>query len=159
MVALSGTILGLKQLDKALKELPKATQKSVLRTAARRALKPIMQDARSRVHVDKGDLRDSIIISTKARNARTRRSLGRSGVRVWVGPSWPQGAHGHLEEFGTVKTPAHPFMRPSWDRGKDKVLDDFVKEISKGLIRTARRLGKQARTGKLSKSALKALRG
>ena len=35
-----------------------------------------------------------------------------------VGASWPLGAHGHLVEFGTVKSRANPFFRRSIDQAK-----------------------------------------
>jgi len=36
---------------------------------------------------------------------------------------------GSLNEFGTVKMAAQPFMRPAWDEGKDAALQAMVKRI------------------------------
>jgi HK97 gp10 family phage protein len=65
----------------------------------------IASDARSRVHVDSGDLRDSIHVDDEYIVA------GDGDV-----------FYGHYEEFGTVHSPAHPFMVPAAEANRDTVV-------------------------------------
>ena len=142
-------IEGLKALDKALGQLPRATGKNVLRRVARSALEPIIADAKTKVSVLSGELRDSLAVSTKLshRQKRLHKKLVRgdkSSVEMFAGA----GAHlrvpqGVMEEFGTVKRGPHPFLRPAWDGGKMRVLSDIKKdlwaEIKKAADRVARK--------------------
>lgn len=43
--------------------------------------------------------------------------------------------HAHLVEFGTVKMPAHPFFRPTWDGLRDKVKRDIAAKTGKAAER------------------------
>ncbi len=112
-------IEGLKELDKALGELPRATGKNVLRRVARKALEPIIESAKTKVHVRSGRLRDSLAVSTKL--SRRQKSLhkklvrgDKSSVEMFAGA----GAHsfvpqGIIEEFGGKFQTPHPFLRPA----------------------------------------------
>lgn len=66
------------------------------------------------------DLKSSITVSTKQRSGRGGlRPLGKYGARAYMGPTkfgYPQAI---MQEFGTVKMTATPFMRPAWDSGKE----------------------------------------
>ncbi len=154
-------IEGLKELDKALGELPRATGKNVLRRVARKALEPIIESAKANVHVDSGELRDSFAVSTKLSFTQKRLHKNmfaseRSSVEMFAGA----GAHlrvpqGVFEEFGVKrkgknnKSTPHPSLRPAWDGGKAGVLNDIKRdlaaEIQKAALRVAR---KKARTFK-----------
>ena len=147
-------IEGLKELDKALGQLPRATGKNVLRRVARKALKPIIADTKTKVRVDKGELRDSFAVSTKLsrRQAAIHKKLVRgdkSSIEMFAGA----GAHVRVpqaitEEFGTVKQGPHPSLRPAWDAGKMRVLNDIKKdlwfEIKKAADRVARKKARAA---------------
>ncbi len=147
---------GFKELERAFNQLPNAMSKGVLRGAIRAALKPIKQDAKNKVPVRTGGLRDSIVIGTKL--TRSQQTGGRTGaVRLFLGTEWPEGAHGHLIEFGTSKIKANPFLRPAWDANKRDV-PKIVGDIAwKKLQLLARRLFRQAKAGKLSRVGRKAL--
>lgn len=49
-------------------------------------------------------------------------------------------------EFGTIDTPAQPYMRPAWDAGKDQALRTVVEtltvEIRRAADRAARKLAR-----------------
>ena len=140
---------GLKELDKALGQLPRATGKNVLRRVARKALEPIIADAKTKVHAPTGKLRDSLAVSTKLshRQKALHKKLVRgdkTSAEVFAGA----GPHNFVpqaifEEFGTVKQPPHPFLRPAWDGGKFRALNDIKKdlwfEIKKAAARVARK--------------------
>jgi len=160
MAGFQSKITGDKALERALKELPKSMAKSVLVSAMRKAAKPVLRDAKARVHVRTGDLKKSLAIGTKLTQGQSRgNARGKNVPQIFIGARWPTGAHAHLEEFGTAKTPAHPFLRPAWDANKERVLDSLGKEIWAVLAKKARQLAAKAAAGKLSKTAQRALGG
>lgn len=150
---------GLKELDRALAELPKAVGKNVLRKIARKALGPVARDAKANAPRAEGELAKSIRIGTTltGRQRRWRRRHG--AVEMFVGPSWPTGAHGHLQEFGTAHHGAQPFMRPAWDANRQQVLATISDDAWHELAKAARRLARQAETGKLSRGSRRHLGG
>lgn len=143
---------GLREVKTALRQLPDATAKGVMRRVLRKAGAPIAEAARQLVPVHEGDLRDSIAVSTKLsrRQRKMHRKGGRDDVEVFVGAGpHPQA---HLQEFGTSRHPAQPFLRPAWDQNKRSVLDgikdDLWAEIRKSAERLARKAARAARTRK-----------
>ena len=80
-------IEGLKQVQVALRELPDATAKSVIRRVLRRRAKPIAEAARSRVPVDEGDLKDSIGVSARLsrRQKRLHKKGGPNDIEIFAG--------------------------------------------------------------------------
>ncbi|WP_088346305.1 MULTISPECIES: HK97-gp10 family putative phage morphogenesis protein [Rhodomicrobium] len=144
-------IEGLKEVQAALRDLPKSTGKNIMRRVLIARAEPVAEAARALVPVDKGNLLASINVSTRL----TRRQRGlhrkphRDDVEVHVGP----GANpaGHFQEFGTSRHPAQPFMRPAWDRTKAGVIEglkeDLWAEIEKVLERRARRAARKAAKG------------
>lgn len=151
-------LVGAKELDKALAQLPRATSRTVLRKTLTKAAEPILTMAQYLVPVDQGDLKRSLKIGTSLSSRQRKSARGQVGeVVVYVGASHPMGAHAHLVEFGTVKTPAQPFLRPAWDRQKGKALRIFQAEIWKEIVKAAESLAKKATKRTLSKSARQAL--
>jgi HK97 gp10 family phage protein len=65
----------------------------------------IALDAQSRVHVDSGDLRDSIHVD---------------GDHVVAGNQ--TAFYGALEEFGTTHSPAHPFLVPAAEAKREEIV-------------------------------------
>lgn len=147
-------VSGLKELDEALSQLPKATAKAVLRRIGIRALAPVIATAKTLVPVDDGDLRDSLKVTTKL--SRRQQSIqnkalaqGKASVQLFAGASALP--HAHLVEFGTSAMAAQPFMRPAWDQQKSAVLkmisDELGGEITKTAARIARRAARKAAKG------------
>jgi HK97 gp10 family phage protein len=139
---------GLAELETALRRLPDATAKNVLRRVGRKRLAPVAERARELVPVGQGELRDSIAVSTRL----TRRQRGKhtkdgvDDVEVFAGAGpHPQA---HLQEFGTEHHGPQSFMRPAWDAEKDGVLAgikaDLVDEIGKAVKRLARKAARAA---------------
>lgn len=142
------TIEGLAELQVALRELPDATAKNVLRRVGKQALQPIADAAAQRAPVDQGTLRDSIHVGTKLsrRQKSKHKKISEDDVEVFVGAGpVPQAI---WQEFGTVNHPAHPFLRPAWDAGKDTVINTIADllwvEIQKSAARIARKAAKGA---------------
>jgi HK97 gp10 family phage protein len=142
-------IVGNDVIDKVLKGLPAQVNKKILMAAFRIAAKPLIEDAKSRVPVDKGDLRDSI-------GAEQARAKGKQDAALWIGPRRTKkraGWRAHFVEYGTsgiVKKgkgkrkkgsrfrpdqPARPFMRPAIDAKLPEVEANIKIEIGKSLRR------------------------
>lgn len=145
-------IEGLKEVQAALRALPDATAKNVMRRILKKRGEPIAEAARSNVPVDQGDLKNSIAVSTKLsrRQKAKHRKGGPDDIEVFIGPgTHPQA---HMQEFGTFKEPAQPFMRPAWDAEKTGVLegikDDLWTEINKAAQRLARKAARAAAKSK-----------
>lgn len=144
---------GLSECLAALKELPKATGKNVLKRTLVKAAEPIVNDAKSMgTYKDRtGELRKSISIGTKLTRGQGSDILkSPKRVEVFVGPQ----QHGrilryaHLVEFGTYIARPFPFMRPAWEANKmgalSTVKDLLWQEIQKAAERIARKAARQA---------------
>lgn len=142
-------IEGLRELDKALGDLPKNTGKNVLRRVGRKALKPFADDMRAKAPRDQGDLQEGIGVGTKL--TRRQRAMHRKMFRDdKASVELFAGAGGHpqavQQEFGNENHSAQPFGRPAWDANADKVLGIIVDDLGDEIMKAAKRLArKQAR--------------
>jgi len=155
---------GLKELQAALEDLPKATSRNVLRRALLAGAAPIEATAEQLAPVKTGALRTSHTAGTKLsrrqkavhrqwagqqpaeRTAQGFRSKPSDAVYVFVGPGgMPQAI---TQEFGTVDHAAHPFMRPAWDQNQHRALQIVVEriavEIQTAVARIARKAEREA---------------
>lgn len=138
---------GLKDLERALKGLPAANAKAVLRRTLKEAGEPVAKAARALVPKEQGYLSESIDVSTKLSGRQRSLHKKQSPVETFIGPG-PDPA-GHLQEFGTG--PGHqaqPFLRPAWDQNKAKVLDTIANLTWVEIEKTANRLAKRAAKGR-----------
>lgn len=133
---------GLKELDEALRELPKATGKNVLKRALTTAAAPVEAEAKRLVPVKSGKLRDSISIGPRLSKRQRGLNTPGSPVEIFVGASALP--HAHLQEFGTVKMRPRPFLRPAWDANKMKVLESIKGDLWQEIEKAAKRLAKKA---------------
>jgi hypothetical protein len=154
---------GAADLERALRELPKASmRRAVIQSAFRRAALPIITDAN--LKLPPAAQRVGIKVEIRAGLSRRQRSSRAPRANViemflGVGPS----RLSHLFEFGTSpryttgkgKLPAGlyrgsmkatPYLRPAWDAGNRALLDEFGRLLWKSIETTARRYAlKQAR--------------
>lgn len=161
---------GLRELQDALKELPKATSRNVLRRALTEAAKPMAATAEGLAPEDKGDLKRSHKVTTKlskrqravhrrwagtvpVRTPRGWRSAPAKAVYVFAGPG-PL-AQATQQEFGNADHPPQPYMRPAWDAHKHKAAEHIGDEIAEQIeaararaARKAERLARKMRKGK-----------
>lgn len=159
---------GLRELDRALGELPKATGRNVLKRALMKAGGPMAEHARRLAPFDEGDLRKSIAVSpklgTKAgtsefaaamqaglgkdaavramRDARRAAAGSQSFAEVYVGAG--RNPQAHLQEFGTVHHAAQPFLRPAFESEKRGALVIFKVELEQEIAKAAKRLARKA---------------
>jgi hypothetical protein len=161
---------GLRELDALLADLPKATQRNVLKRVLREQARPLVERARAFAPYRFGDLRESITVTDrkppghdagKTAFGRTlaaggsqaeaaaalraaRRAYPNSFAEVFVGPGrHPQAI---TQEFGTWFHAAQPFLRPAWDSERNRLLSGvsaaLMVEIDKAVARRAKRASK-----------------
>lgn len=137
-------IEGLSELRDTLRELPKSTAKNVLRRVLKKRAQPFAASAQSAVPIEEGELKESIVVSTRLspRQKRLNRAKAHKDVvEVYVGPGPIK--HAHLQEFGTEHHAAQPFLRPAWDKHKlaaiEGIAEDLGTEIMKSIRRKIRR--------------------
>lgn len=146
MMTFTYKIEGLKELDKALGELPEAAGKQVLRDVGKKALKPVEAAAKRNVTVRTGALKNSINISTRLSPRQAgikKQDPDKSTVEIYAGGG-KGGPHAHLLEFGTAHSAPKPFLRPAWDANSDRVLEIVRKELGAAITSKARQLAAKA---------------
>ena len=153
---------GLRELEAAFAELGKTLSRGVMRRAADKALKPMLEQAKGRVAASTqnvGQLEDSMAVSGRLskRQAKDARREGKSYVERYAGAgALPQaialefgtGERFHRDGKSVGVMDAEPFMRPAWDAHKagmpEAVGRDLWTEIEKAAARKARRDAKKA---------------
>lgn len=140
---------GLRELDQALKELPKATARNTLRRALKKGAEHVQDVWQSAAPVLTGHYQHSIIVGPSSKlTSRQKRDAKKEGTffaEMHVGSSDPAGQQ---QEFGNINMPAQPSGRPAWSATQDSVLaqlgDDLKTEIEKSAARLARKAAKLA---------------
>ena len=155
-MAVTVRVDGLRELEKALSDLPKATGKNVLRRVLKKRAQPVADAMRATAPDDPAtggnDLKSSIGVSTKLsprQRGLHRKFGGKAAVEMFVGAG--PVPHAHLQEFGTVNHSPQPFARPAWDSGKGPLLeglkDDIWAEIATAAARLAKKQARLAAKG------------
>jgi HK97 gp10 family phage protein len=133
---------GLRELERALAELPKATAKNTLKRTLKLAAQPIADEAQRLAPRDTGKLAEGIMVTTKKPKKHKPKS-GRAFAEVYIGPK-ARSVGAVPQEFGTVNHPAQPYMRPAWDSKKMTALDIIRSELGNQITKAAARLAKKA---------------
>src|SRR3546814_10708825 len=110
MTRMSLKVDGLRELDRALSELPKATQGNVLKRTLLRGAEPVEAAAKSKVKKFTGALERDIETSTKlpSRQAGAARRAGKSQSEVHIGVDDPAGVQ---TELGNAHQAAEPWFK------------------------------------------------
>jgi HK97 gp10 family phage protein len=139
-------IEGLKELDAALSELPKATSRNVLSRTLKEQGKPIRDDGEARAPKLTGGLAESYTVGTKLSRRQKRANKKESQVEVYIGPG--PAAKGVQTEFGNAHQAAEPHLRPAFDGNVDRVLagirNSLAEQIEKARARLARKAARIA---------------
>jgi HK97 gp10 family phage protein len=140
-------VTGLRELEAALKELPRSVGKRVLRNSLRKAGAPIAAKAASLAPVDEGALKRSIGVGTRLtkRQAGLHRKMFRNdkaSVEIFAGAGGlPQAT---LREFGGDNNPPVGFMRSAWDANKMGALEIMKRELATEIMKAAQRQARKA---------------
>lgn len=133
---------GLKELDEALREFSKATERNIIRRALFRAGQPIMDSAASRAPRLRGKLQASIGQGTKLTRRQKGSHRAESGIEVFVGAGALVQAI--TQEFGTINHSPQPFMRPAWDENKNRSMNIFKEAMTEEIDKAAKRAARKA---------------
>ena len=147
---------GGRDLEDAMRQLPKATRKAVARRVLKKAAAIFADAMRAGVRVGMGHLRDSIGVGTRLtrRQRAKNRKANPADVQVFVGPAADRGSPAAVpqsitEEFGTHNQAPHPFARPAWFSKRGEALDligrEMWVEITKATERARRKAERMAR--------------
>lgn len=107
-------------LIEQLGELQQASQ-DVLRPVAQAGAQVLYDEVKARAPVAKKPIKrkgKTIMPGALKRSiyqAFSKDNSGRDRVEFHVSWNARKAPHGHLVEFGTVRAPAHPFLRPAYD--------------------------------------------
>lgn len=167
-------VIGLKELDKALAELPKATARNTLKRVLVKAGQPIADRARQNAPRDTGELQESIVVSSKVQNdvgkaefaAAMQAGLGTqaataalrsarraakgkgSFAQILVGPTKARTKAAAIkrivQEFGSINQPPKAYMRRAWDAEKDGALEIIKRDLGDEIAKSAARVAKSA---------------
>ena len=151
---------GLRELEKALRDLPKATAKRVQQRVLMKRAKPIAEAAKSKAPVWSEALKKSIQATTKrprghktaaarafasagggAAGRAAAKAAGGTPAEVFiVAGRLPQA---HMVEFGSVNNRPVGYMRGAWDEHKRGTLDDIARDLWDEIQRAAARAAKR----------------
>lgn len=114
-------------LSGALDKFANDVREKVLFSGVAAMAKVLYDEARENVPVKSGLLKESIYRAHSPEKSTDDSKLYRISWNKTKAP------HGHLIEFGTSHAPAHPFMRPAFDRVREA--------IEAGKARMAQKIG------------------
>lgn len=155
-------IEGLAELDRALGELPKAIARPVLQRTLIKVGTPIKDAAQAAAPVRdaddpevtfgsgkglrirrRGTMRALVQIGTRLTKSQARsvRKEGKDFAEVYIGTRDPIA---RLQERGTSKVPAQPFLRPAWEAGKMQALEGIKADLWLQIDTAAQRLARKA---------------
>lgn len=142
---------GLAETLSNMELLSKATNRNAVRRTLQKAGEPVAALASSLAPHERGILSFSIHVATQLTSRHKAEQRNRpSEVEVYIGPVAGQGAlyYASHVEFGTVETPAHPYMVPAWEGSKMQVLASITSglkvEVDKAAARAARKVARLA---------------
>jgi hypothetical protein len=147
-------IEGLSAINDVLRSLPRATGKATLTRFGKKRLEPMRDTAKAAAPVDDGDLRDSIIVSTRQGSSRQRKAriADKSAVEVYMGPSHEKGGLSGYpqavpQEFGSVNNPPAGYMRKAWEQHHQELLTDIATDLGAAVDGAARRRARKLARG------------
>lgn len=144
-------VSGMKEGSAAVVEIAQAVPK-LLGQALRDPMRErVLADAKALVPRRTGELYDALDVTPvrqlggnmtdrlAAVGLRIKRMpKGKIGVGTGGGDLRPR-SYWHLVEFGTAHSPAHPFIRPAFDRNAAQLVEDFKRIVAAGLERVTKR--------------------
>lgn len=130
MAKTSFRIEGLRELNERLKQLDQQVQKEALEKAVDAGAQIIAKDAARRAprsdvprRPADGHLADNIIISVRSKGKSANALVGPSKKHFW----------GLFLEYGTVRAPKRPFLRPAFDENIPRLIDEMKSVLREAL--------------------------
>ena len=155
MADISLDISGVRELRKALKDLPANMQKRIFKVSVDSGLRVLRKAARTNARAvkDTGALAKSIDIKSKVYpSGFTYGAVGPDRSKSYPAPAHRKTKSGtirpanyaHLVEDGTSRTAAKPFLRPAFESSGETAMSAMAAGISKGLDREVKKLERKA---------------
>lgn len=138
---------GIEQTVANLGELSRATQRNAVRRTLLLAGEPTADLAARLAPKERGILSFSMAVAKNlTRRHKSEQRNRASEVEVYVGPAGGLGAlfYASAQEFGTVTTPAHPYLRPAWAATQGIVLAKITEGLKEQVDRAAQRAARKA---------------
>ncbi len=124
------------RLSRRLKAIPVAVKKAVV-PALQQSGSELVGAMRSLAPVDTGDLRDSIKYTMPGNSTPPYSQPGGSRIaaenQVLVTAGNTDVRYPHLQEYGTVNNPPHPFFWPAFRLKRKKLANRIKRSISKAV--------------------------
>lgn len=121
---------GMAELDAALKRVGYAIARKIADKALKKAIDPIVEEAKRLVPVKTGALQKSISSNPDPDHGPEERA-------VLMGVVPPVSRRAHFTEFGTIRSAAHPFIRPAFDAEAQRSLVILGEEVGARLEQEA----------------------
>ena len=142
-------ILGLKEMDRKIRELTKITGKNLLAPALRKAANVIRDQAIRNAPTDPTPDGVHLKNDIKVRRDGDPKSKGHNEI-MYVRPFHKKRKskdgkstyYWHMVEFGTVNQPGQRFLTKAYNQKKTVAVNAFVSALSKTIIRETKRLKK-----------------
>ncbi len=127
-------ITGIKQIDRAFRQLEPKLARKVIRQALRKSLKPVADEVKADSPVETGLLRSAIKVRAG------KRARGSISLVVIMGEGDFKGEtfYGAFQEYGTSRMPGKNFMRRAFDSKSDAARAQIEAEILAGIEREAK---------------------
>lgn len=141
-VTVDTDVIGVEQTIEALRSLPAAMQRRVIRDALRAGSRELLREEATTVPVGLGTATQPG--GTLFRSLRVfPYRIGKRQMRVFVGAG-PEGFYGRFLEYGTRNMPAKPWLRPALHAAFSPVLEAARSEIGEGIDKTVREVARDA---------------
>lgn len=145
-IKMSMQVVGLKELEQALKELPKelsGKKGGPVKTALMAAALPVLRSAQANAAKRTGRLRGAIK-RQRHPNPKFLNEIVGVGVDPGTSREDARGAwYGHFIEFGTVKNPPRPFLRPALEANRKNSVLIYRKRLAIGIEKIAKQVGNE----------------
>jgi HK97 gp10 family phage protein len=129
------TITGVKEIQRAYRELPKRVANKVVRQAVRKALKPMQ--AKVKELSPKGETgRLARAPKVRARK-KVRRGIIALNVQIGEGDFKGETFYGGFQNFGTKKIKAKGYIEAAFEATKDAAAQQVSSEVAAGIVREA----------------------
>lgn len=131
-------VTGLKELEDALNELGSEVagkNGGLVRTALMGAALPILKEAKARVPVDTGRLKNAIK-RQRHRNPKYLSEIVGIGVDPGRNRDDESGAW-----YGFIVEARKPFLRPAFEANRDNTVQTFRQKLAAGIERAAKKIG------------------
>lgn len=143
-------VKGMDELRKVLNQMTPEVAKKVVSKANRKGAQAIRDYARSLAPIDTGALRDGIVSGAGRSGQKfvTTQIVGISNAK-WIGRSprdLPPTEYSKMVEYGHegkdgTQVPPDPFMRDTFDRTGDLVIQTVMDHLAQGIVEVGGQLG------------------